>query len=237
MGNVIWFDASQILPCTPSASSEAADSPAARMGIVGGRFERPWRATGTGGQTLSFPTGGSSVAFALYNANFAEITIAGAPYTISQDFDGRGKLFVVASASGTVSVSIAGGQTTTDGATAYKIGRLFFLTAYNTLEQNPESLTKEIHDPQLLVDSELGVYDTLPAGSPYATEAWSGKWISDALPNIKALFQRRSHAWVGLFRNYLDRDYELTFYHKIGGARLTYGQFAIDMETNFRQAC
>lgn len=240
MGNIIWFDTAGIVPCTPTAGAEQADSPASRMGIIGGQFERPWRAPDTSAQSLSFPFGSSKsiVAFALYNCNAPTITINGVLYTVSVDFDGMGKLFkAVPFSASTVAVSIAGSQATLDGSAFYKIGRLYFLTGVNEIEQNPESITREIHDPQITVDSELGVHDTLPAGSQYSTEAWSGRWLNDYLPNVKNLMRRRGHEWMGIFRNFLDRDYELIFYGKTGGVRLTYNGISVTIDAIFRQKC
>ena len=240
MGNILWFDSAGIVPCVPTASSAQADSPSSRMGVIGGRFERPWRSTDLSAQSLAFPFAGSTsiVGFALYNFNAPSITIAGTPYTVSQDFDDMGKLFkIVPLTTASVAVSIPGSQTTFDSANFYKIGRLYFLTGVHEMEQCPETISREIRDPQIIAPRfGGGVLDTLPAGTQFSVEQWGGRWMSDELPNVKTLFKRRAHQWVGYFRNYLDRDYEFWFAGKSSGLRIDYsGNLAVQMAISFEQ--
>lgn len=240
MGHIQYFNVADVLPATAVVSTSQVDSPSSRLVQIGPRWERPWRSTSTTTQsgTIDFLLGSFAVvAFVAYNANFTSIVVHGVTYPISADLDGMYKLFkAVSFTTDSVAWSIPS-QTTTDGASFFKLGRLLFLTAIHELEECPESISREIFDPQITAESELGVFDTLPAGSPYSRETWTGKYTADTLPNMRVLFNRRAHQWVGLFRNLnTARDYEFCFYHKEGGTRINYGNVTIDMDVNFRQS-
>lgn len=246
MGNPLYFNGANIPASVAEVSTAQPDSPPSRLVQVGPKWERPWRSTTTAAQTgiISFTAGSQNiVAFVVYHANFTSIVVNGVTYTISADLDRMYKLFRTVSLSlNEVPFSIPVQATTPDPNTGislpyFKLGRLFFMTAVSELEECPESISREIFDPQITAESELGVFDTLPAGSPYSRESWTGKYTADTLPNLRALFNRRAHQWVGLFRNLnTTRDYEFCFYHKEGGTRITYGNVTVDMDVSFRQS-
>lgn len=240
MGNIQYFTAQDVIPATITGLSAQADSPASRLSVIGPKFERSWRSTSLSAQTgtITF-TNPSDIAqfFVAYDANFTSLVFNGETYIIQPDLEGTCKLFkellVASSSSATFTIPV---QATTDGATHYRLGRLFCLEAVHELEHCPSSISREIFDPQITAESELGVFETLPAGSPYSRESWSGQWLSDELPNVRALFSRRAHQWVGMFRNLsAERDYEFQFTGKDGSTRINYGNVTVDMDVSWRQ--
>lgn len=240
MGNPLWFDATNVIPATvESITSEQADSPASRLCQLGPRWERAWRSEGLAEQegVLTF-TGGSQdvVGLVVYGANFNQITIGGVDYVMHTDFDGMYKMFREIEVTADEMAFTIPAQTPSDGVGHYRLGRILLLDTVLELEECPESITREIFDPQVQAESELGVFDTLPAGSPYSRESWSGKFTSEYLQNVRALFRRRAHQWFGLFRNMNpERDWEFLFMGRDGGVRITYGNVTHDMDVSFRQ--
>jgi hypothetical protein len=240
MANPIWFDDTHVIPATvESITSEQADSPASRLVQIGPRWERSWRSTGLAEQSgvIAFDGGSQDVvALVVYAANFNQIEINGTLYTMQIDFDGMYKMFKEVTISDDAIPFTIPAQTPSDGVGHYRLGRLLFVKTLIEVEQCPESVSREIFDPQVQAENELGVFDTLPAGSPYSRESWSGKWVTDEIPNIRALFHRRAHRWVGLFRNLSPtRDYEFMFAGRDGGIRINYGNVTVDMDVSWRQ--